>query len=89
MPQVLASKQLAAPTWAVNSEPWPWHRKVSHELRHRGWSRAELARRLGMKDPSPLRRWLDAINKPRPHVPARIAKALGWTLDYLMDPDQP
>lgn len=62
-----------------------WWEKVHAELGLRGWSVAELARRMGMKasDEPQLRRWLKGTVEPRLGAALEIASALGWTLDRL------
>jgi hypothetical protein len=76
---------------------WPWYEKVRAEIGRRGWSVSELWRRMlaagfevrgQEEDASLLRRWLKGKHRPREGVIASSAAALGWTTDYLNDPEQ-
>lgn len=69
-------------------EEWRWYRKAQAERGVRGWSYAELARRVGESERS-IRKWLCAEREPREGIVAKIAAAIGWPLDLLTDPKVP
>lgn len=70
---------------ADGEERWPWYRKAQAERGIRGWSYAELGRRIG-EDPENTRRWLLGKAAPREGVVGKIAAALGWPHGLLADP---
>lgn len=64
---------------------WPWWRKAQAERGVRGWTYAEVARRIG-ENRENVRRWLQGEVAPREGVVAKLAEVLGWPLDLLTDP---
>lgn len=73
------------------SEPWVWWRKASAERGRRGWSVAELGRRMDEDgheavDPIQLRRWLQGKHEPRHEIIRRVERAFGWPPGYIEDP---
>jgi len=66
------------------SPSWPWYRKAQAERGARGWSYAELARRIG-EDEENTRRWLLGKATPRDGIVAKIAEAIGWPYALLTD----
>lgn len=70
------------------TRPWAWHEKAQAERGRRGWSYAELGRRIG-EDGSLVARWLKGRVTPREGVVAAIARVYGWPVQYLTDPATP
>lgn len=59
--------------------------KILEELReNKGWSKTEVARRLGIKTVSTYANWEYGIRTPDKDMLAKIAELYGKTTDYLI-----
>lgn len=67
----------------------PWHEKVVLELARRGWSGAELGRRIGKNNASLVSRWLRGETAPTEGWVRKIAAALDLDYGYLTDDARP
>lgn len=61
-----------------------WRATVRAELRKRKIPEVELGRRLGLKRPQDVTRWLDGDHEPRWNVVVQIADELGWRVSTLL-----
>ncbi|MCM3651287.1 helix-turn-helix domain-containing protein [Metabacillus litoralis] len=60
--------------------------KILEELREsKGWSKTEVARRLGIKTVSTYANWEYGLRTPDKDMLSRIADLYGVTTDYLID----
>lgn len=64
-----------------------WYERAQAERARRGWSVAELWRRVlaagyrGDDDPSLFRRWLKGEHAPREGIVAALARVFGWPVE--------
>ncbi|WP_453992177.1 helix-turn-helix domain-containing protein [Bacillus nitroreducens] len=63
--------------------------KILEELReNKGWSKTEVARRLGIKTVSTYANWEYGLRTPDKDMLSRIADLYGVTIDYLINGKQ-
>ncbi|WP_342489140.1 helix-turn-helix domain-containing protein [Cytobacillus sp. FSL W7-1323] len=63
--------------------------KILEELReNRGWSKTEVARRLGIKTVSTYANWEYGIRTPDKEMLSKLASLYGTSIDYLITGDK-